>query len=81
MFVVCHAELNAICNKHSTNVRDCTLYVTLFPCNECSKVIVQSGIKEVVYLSDRKSEKKEVKASKFILQNAGINARYVMNNL
>uniref|UniRef100_A0A1I8HAE0 dCMP deaminase n=1 Tax=Macrostomum lignano TaxID=282301 RepID=A0A1I8HAE0_9PLAT len=50
---VCHAEMNAIMNKNSADVRDCTLYVALFPCNECAKIIVQSGITEVVYLSDK----------------------------
>lgn len=49
---VCHSELNAILNSN-TDVRNCKLYVTLFPCNECAKVIIQSGIKEIVYLSDK----------------------------
>lgn len=49
---VCHSELNAILNS-KTNVEGCKLYVTLFPCNECAKVIIQSGIKEVIYLSDK----------------------------
>ena len=49
---VCHSELNAILNSNSS-VKGCKLYVTLFPCNECAKVIIQSGIKEFVYLSDK----------------------------
>ena len=49
---VCHSELNAILNA-GRSVKDCKLYVTLFPCNECAKVIIQSGIKEIVYLSDK----------------------------
>ena len=49
---VCHSELNAILNSN-TDVRNCKLYVTLFPCNECAKVIIQSGIKEIIYLSDK----------------------------
>lgn len=49
---VCHSELNAILNSN-TDVKNCKLYVTLFPCNECAKVIIQSGIKEIVYLSDK----------------------------
>ena len=49
---VCHSELNAILNSN-TPVKGCKLYVTLFPCNECAKVIIQSGIKEFVYLSDK----------------------------
>ena len=49
---VCHSELNAILNS-KVNVDGCKLFVTLFPCNECAKVIIQSGIKEVIYLSDK----------------------------
>ena len=49
---VCHSEINAILNSN-TDVRNCKLYVTLFPCNECAKVIIQSGIKEIIYLSDK----------------------------
>jgi len=48
----CHSELNAILNS-SVSVKDCKIYVTLFPCNECAKAIIQSGIKEVIYLSDK----------------------------
>lgn len=40
---VCHAELNAIMNKNSADVKDCTMYVALFPCNECAKLIIQAG--------------------------------------
>lgn len=49
---VCHSELNAILNSPKS-VRGCTIYVTLFPCNECAKAIIQSGIKKVIYLSDK----------------------------
>ena len=42
---VCHAEMNAIMNKNSENVSGCCIYVALFPCNECAKMIIQSGIK------------------------------------
>lgn len=49
---VCHSELNAILNS-KIKVDGCKLFVTLFPCNECAKVIIQSGIKEVIYLSDK----------------------------
>jgi dCMP deaminase len=44
---VCHAEMNAVLNKNSSTVEDCRIYVALFPCNECAKIIIQSGIKEV----------------------------------
>ncbi|XP_017320268.1 deoxycytidylate deaminase isoform X2 [Ictalurus punctatus] len=53
---VCHAELNAIMNKTSVDVKGCTIYVTRFPCNECAKAIIQSGIKHVVYLSKPSAE-------------------------
>ena len=49
---VCHSELNAILNA-GRSVKGCKLYVTLFPCNECAKVIIQSGIRDIVYLSDK----------------------------
>ena len=49
---VCHSELNAILNS-KIKVDGCKLFVTLFPCNECAKIIIQSGIKEVIYLSDK----------------------------
>ena len=49
---VCHAELNAILNSNH-NLKGSTLYVTLFPCNECTKAVIQAGIKKVVYLSDK----------------------------
>jgi dCMP deaminase len=50
---VCHAELNAILNKNQSDIKGATLYVALFPCNECAKLIIQSGIKEVVYIGDK----------------------------
>lgn len=68
---VCHSELNAILNSQ-TNVRDCTLYVTLFPCNECAKVIIQSGIKKIIYLDDKYSGTPGDIASKKMLDTAGI---------
>lgn len=49
---VCHAELNAILNSN-TDLRGTTIYVDLFPCNECAKAIIQAGIKKVIYLSDK----------------------------
>ena len=50
---VVHAELNAILNANGRDLRGSKLYVALFPCNECAKAIIQSGVKEVVYLSDK----------------------------
>ena len=72
---VCHAELNAILNCASGNVRGCTVYTTLFPCNECAKAIIQSGIKEVVYMSDKYSDSDSVLASKRMFETAGVSFR------
>ncbi|XP_059902777.1 deoxycytidylate deaminase isoform X1 [Gadus macrocephalus] len=74
---VCHAELNAIMNKNSADVKDCTIYVALFPCNECAKLIIQAevrtiSIKEVVYLSDKYHDAPMMKASRRLLGLAGI---------
>ncbi|CAL8329154.1 unnamed protein product [Lota lota] len=71
-FYVCHAELNAIMNKNSADVKNCTMYVALFPCNECAKLIIQAGIKEVVYLSDEDHDKPATEASRRLLEAAGI---------
>ncbi|XP_060782562.1 uncharacterized protein LOC132889765 isoform X2 [Neoarius graeffei] len=72
---VCHAVLNAIMNKTSADVKGCTIYVTLFPCNECAKAIIQSGIRGVVYLSNKYAEREETKASRRMLETAGITHR------
>lgn len=71
-FLVCHAEMNAILNKNSADVKNCTIYVALFPCNECAKFIIQSGIKEIIYLSDKHAHKTSTIASKRMLDAAGI---------
>ena len=67
---VCHAELNAVLNAISTDLRQCRIYVTLFPCNECVKVIMQSGIGEIVYLSDKYRDSDAVKAAKNMLDHS-----------
>lgn len=72
---VCHAEVNAILNKNSIDVKGCTLYVALFPCNECAKIIIQSRIQEVVYLSDKHFDKPHTVASKMMLNAAGVKYR------
>ena len=64
---VCHAELNAVLNSISSNLYNCRIYVALFPCNECTKVIIQSGIKEIIYLSDKYKDTDAVRASKRML--------------
>jgi len=68
---VCHSELNAILNS-TQNLKDCIVYVTLFPCNECTKLIIQSGIKKVIYASDKYSDTDSVKASKKMLELAKV---------
>ncbi|MGL6107048.1 deoxycytidylate deaminase [Romboutsia sp.] len=70
-FVV-HAELNAILNAQGKSLAGSKLYVALFPCNECAKAIIQSGIKEVIYLSDKYADTDIVKASKRMFNSAGI---------
>lgn len=69
---VCHAELNAILNSSFGSLRGCTLYVTLFPCNECAKAIIQSGIKRVVYYSNKYADTESVKASCMLLGKCGV---------
>ena len=61
---VCHAELNAILNYTGVSLMGSKAYVTLFPCNECAKAIIQSGIKEVIYMHDKYAETDSVKVSK-----------------
>lgn len=72
---VCHAEFNAILNSNISNLKDTKIYVTLFPCNECTKAIIQTGIKEVIYLSDKYADTVGTKASKKMLDMAGIKYR------
>uniref|UniRef100_K3X9Z3 dCMP deaminase n=1 Tax=Globisporangium ultimum (strain ATCC 200006 / CBS 805.95 / DAOM BR144) TaxID=431595 RepID=K3X9Z3_GLOUD len=69
---VCHAEMNAILNKNSTDVKGCTIYVALFPCNECAKLIIQSGISRVVYYSDKYNGDWKFVASRRLLDMAGV---------
>jgi len=69
---VVHAELNAILNANGRDLRGSRVYVALFPCNECAKAIIQSGVKEVVYLSDKYAGTPENAASKRMLNAAGV---------
>ena len=73
-FVV-HAELNAILNARGKSLVGARIYVALFPCNECSKAIIQSGIREVIYLSDKYAETDTVRASKKMFDCAGVKYR------
>ncbi len=70
-FVV-HAELNAILNAGGKSLAGATVYTTLFPCNECAKAIIQSGITRVVYLSDKYAGTDSTIASKRMMDSAGI---------
>ena len=72
---VVHAELNAILNSGGRDLHGARLYVALFPCNECAKAIIQSGIKEVIYLSDKYSGTPSFEASRRMLNSAGITLR------
>jgi dCMP deaminase len=72
---VCHAEMNAILNYTGINMKGSKLYVTLFPCNECSKALIQKGITEIIYMSDKYSDSDAVKAAKRMLDSAGIKYR------
>ena len=70
---VCHAEFNAILNTQvGGSLKDAKVYVTLFPCNECAKAIIQTGIREIIYLSDKYADTTMIKASKKMLDLAGI---------
>lgn len=69
---VCHAELNAILNNAGAPLVGCRIYVALFPCNECAKAIIQSGIREVVYLSDKYENTPMNRASKRMFNAAGV---------
>ena len=68
---VCHAELNAILNSGSP-LKGSRLYVSLFPCNECAKAIIQSGIREVIYMSDKYADTDSTIASKKMFDMAGV---------
>ena len=69
---VAHSELNAILNYSGGSLQGAKLYVCLFPCNECAKAIIQSGIKEVIYDSDKYAEQPAFRASKRMFRAAGV---------
>ena len=71
---VVHAEANAILNA-TADLRGSSLYVNLFPCNECAKLIIQAGIQEVVYASDKYADKDFTLASKRMFEAAGVQTR------
>ena len=75
---VVHAEPNAILNA-TVSLEGASLYVTLFPCHECAKLIIQSGIKEIVFLENKYQEQSSVKASMRMLEDAGVHLRQQEN--
>ncbi len=79
---VCHAELNAILNFAGTRseLKGSRIYVDLFPCNECAKAIIQSGISEVIYLSDKYNGTPGNEASKLLFDQCGIKYRQLDPN-
>ena len=72
---VVHAELNAILNANGRDLRGSKLYVALFPCNECAKAIIQSGIREIIYLSDKYHDTNASIASRRLFNMAGVKYR------
>lgn len=74
-FYVCHAEMNAIFNKNCADISDCTIYTILFPCNQCTKTIIQSGISEVVYMCDKNKGKVEGIAAMKMLEACKVQYR------
>ena len=74
-FYVCHAELNAILNYTGTNMKGARVYTTLFPCNECTKALIQAGITEVIYQSDKYDQTPANIAAKRMFTSAGVTLR------
>ena len=79
---VCHAEMNSILNYRGTRkeLENARIYVDLFPCNECAKIIIQSGIKEVIYLSDKYANTDGTIASKRLFDICGVKYRQIKLN-
>ncbi len=80
-FYSTHSELNAILNYRGGSLEGAKIYVTLFPCNECAKAIIQCGIKEVIYECDKYADTPAVRASKRMLYAAGVKfTQYIPTN-
>ena len=73
---VVHSEANALLNGNN-DYKDCTIYTTLFPCNECAKLICQSGIKRVIYLSDKYKDSDMNKVAKMLFDYSGVSYFYI----
>ncbi len=78
---VVHAEQNAILNARGKSLEGCRLYVNLFPCHECARNIIQSGIKEVYYLSDKYDDTDSIKASKYMFEKAKVKLTQLVPNV
>jgi dCMP deaminase len=78
---ICHAEMNAILNNIGMDLQGCKIYTALFPCNECTKAIIQSGITEVIFLSDKYAGTESSKASRVMLDKAGVKYRKVESKI
>ena len=76
---VCHSEMNAILNYRGSkkDLEDAKLYVTLFPCNECAKIIIQSGIKNIIYLSDKYADSENNKSSRRLFDECGVSYKKI----
>ncbi|MBQ9977099.1 MAG: dCMP deaminase family protein [Clostridia bacterium] len=80
-FFVCHAELNAILNFRGGSLEGSKIYTTLFPCNECAKAIIQSGVSEIIYKSNKYADSDSVVASTLMFKTAGVKmTEYKMGN-
>jgi Deoxycytidylate deaminase len=69
---VCHAELNAILNSGTSDLRGATIYVSLFPCEGCTKALIQKGIKKIIYASDKYHDLPATRAARRMLDAAGV---------
>lgn len=69
---VCHAEMNAILNSKTADLEGATVYVSLFPCNECTKALIQKKVAKIVYLSDKYHDEVNTQASRKMLDASGI---------
>ena len=69
---VVHAEQNAILNARGKSLEGCRIYVNLFPCHDCARNIIQSGIKTVYYLEDKYADTDSIKASKYMFEKAKV---------
>lgn len=72
---VCHAEMNAILNYTGTAMKGSKVYTTLFPCNECTKALIQKGIREIIYMCDKYADTESAIAAKKMFNSAGVTCR------